>query len=61
MDRAERSVKHLHRWFEGARVVNISTANIKSYIHARIDEGAENATVNRELAALKRMFNLGAR
>ena len=27
----------------------------------RLEEGAENATVNRELAALKRIFNLGAK
>lgn len=60
LDRPERSVKRLRRWFEGVKAVNINTASIKSYIQARIDEGAENASVNRELAALKRMFNLGA-
>jgi integrase len=31
---------------------------VARYIDARQHEGAENATINRELAALKRMFNL---
>ena len=33
---------------------------INAYIESRLDEGAANATINRELAALKRMLNLGA-
>lgn len=59
--RAERSVNHLKESFEGAKVANITTPRINAYIQKRLDEGAENATVNRELAALKRIFNLGAR
>ncbi len=58
--RAERSVKHLNEFFEGNRAVDITTPRIKEYIEKRIEEGAENATVNRELAALKRMLNLGS-
>jgi len=42
------------------RVTDIDTPRIKRYIQDRIDEGAANATINRELAALKRMLNLGA-
>jgi integrase len=59
--RAERSIKHLKEAFEGMRVVNISTPLINHYIETRIDEGAANGTINRELAALKRLLNLGAR
>jgi integrase len=32
----------------------------QQYVEKRIKEGAANATINRELAALKRMLNLGA-
>lgn len=61
-DKAERSVKkHLSRFFEGMRAADITTGNVQSYILSRQSEGAMNATINRELAALKRMFHLGAR
>jgi integrase len=56
--RAERSLKHLKTFFEGVRAVDITTDRIRAYILQRQDEGAENATINRELAALKRMFSL---
>ena len=59
--RAERSVNHLSEYFEGYRVPGISTPAINQYIELRIDEGAANATINRELSALKRMLNLGAK
>lgn len=59
--RAERSVNHLKVAFDGAKVTNITTPRIDAYIQKRLNEGAENATVNRELAALKRIFNIGAR
>ncbi len=39
-------------------MIGITTDRIKAYILQRQEEGAENATINRELAALKRMFNL---
>jgi integrase len=58
--RAERSVGHLKTYFEGLRVTQISTPKVKNYIERRLDEGAANATINRELSALKRMLNLGA-
>jgi integrase len=59
--RAERSVNHLMTAFDGMKVPAITSPRIHAYIEARLAEGAENATVNRELAALKRIFNLGAR
>ncbi len=58
IDRVELSLKHLKGFFEGVRAIDITTDRIKAYILQRQEEGAENATVNRELAALKRMFNL---
>jgi hypothetical protein len=59
--RAERSVKHLKKTFEGVRVPDITTPRIQAYIETRLDEAAANATINRELSALKRMLNLGAK
>jgi len=61
LTRAERSVSHLKEAFEGMKVTNISTPLINNYIEQRQDEGAANGTINRELAALKRIMNLGAR
>jgi integrase len=58
LDRAERSVKHLNTYFEGVRVPYITSPQINTYIEAR-QEVAANATINRELSALKTMFNLG--
>ena len=60
LDRAERSVKRLKMSFEGIRIVDIATDRVKVYIAERQEEGASNASINRELSALKRMFSLGA-
>lgn len=58
--RAERSVRHLKQFFEGMKAMDIITPKIQAYIEERLDTGAANASINRELAALKRMLNLGA-
>jgi integrase len=58
ISRAERSLKHLRAYFEGMRAIDITTDRIRAYILQRQEEKAENGTINRELAALKRMFNL---
>jgi integrase len=61
LDKAKRCVKCLKKVFEGMRATEISTANVKAYIEKRMDQGFSNASINRELSALKRMFHLGAR
>lgn len=43
---------HLTEFFEGMKVVDITTARIKAFIKIRLAEGAANATINRELAGL---------
>jgi integrase len=40
------------------RAVDITTDKVRTYIGDRQDEGMSNGEINRELAALKRMFNL---
>jgi len=59
--RAEKSTDHLRGYFEGFKVSRITTDHIQAYIEERQSEGASNATINRELSALKRMLNMGAR
>lgn len=61
-----RSIKHVERrinagltpWFRGRRLANLTTADVRAYTAHRLEHGAANATINRELAALKRMFTL---
>ena len=55
---AELSVRHLSAFFGDDRAVDITTDRIRAYIADRQQSGAANASINRELAALKRMFRL---
>jgi integrase len=59
--RAEISTRHLKRYFEGYQVPEITSPQIQAYIEHRLNKGVANATINRELMALKRMLILGAR
>lgn len=50
---------HLIPFFGNRKAVTINGAMIGDYIALRKSEGASNATVNRELEAMKRAFKLG--
>ncbi|MGE0821761.1 MAG: tyrosine-type recombinase/integrase [Candidatus Binatia bacterium] len=50
--------KHLTPFFAGRRAHEITTKDVQTYIASRQEEGARRGTINRELAALKRAFNL---
>lgn len=51
-------LRHLRESFALMRAVDITTDRIRVHVIARQEAGAKNATINRELAALKRMFTL---
>jgi len=55
-----RTERQLKPFFAGLRVAEITTERVRAYRAKRESEGASNGSVNRELAALKRMFNLAA-
>jgi integrase len=46
------------QFFGGYRAVNITTQDVRVYIEKRQRAGLANGTINRELAALSRMFQL---
>ena len=57
---ARKSLSQLHyhlrtvmRRLEGLRAVEVDTVLTRHYIHQRQDEGAANATINRELTAIR--------
>jgi len=50
---------HLKPMFGPVRTLEVGTTMLGRYVDTRQREGAKNATINRELALLKRMFRLG--
>ncbi len=50
---------HLRPFFGILRAIDVTSEMLARYVDARQQQGAKNATINRELAALKRMFRLG--
>jgi len=57
-DLKRRITKYLLPFFGGVRASAISTADVRRYILLRQQAGASNATINREIAALRRAFLL---
>jgi integrase len=53
--------KHVLPFFVNRRAQSISAADVQAYVLDRQEHHAANAQINRELAALKRAFNLGIR
>ncbi|HEY4930058.1 MAG TPA: site-specific integrase [Terriglobales bacterium] len=58
-DVKERWELHLKPFFGELRAMDVSSTLIDQYVDERQQEDAANATINREMAALKRMFRLG--
>ena len=50
---------HLEPFFGSTRAANVGTDSLAAYISRRKGEKAANATINRELALLRRAFTLG--
>ena len=59
LKRVQWSIGCLKKSFQGMRATDITTDKIKAHIEKRMKEGLSNASINRELAVLKRMFSLG--
>ena len=57
----ERHIARLTVSFGGCRMAEITTADLERHQAARLKAGASVATVNRELAAFRRMFRLAKR
>ena len=60
LSRAQRIVGRLLKAFGRYRANAITTPKINEYIKKRLEEGAANGTVNRDLSALRRIFNIAA-
>jgi integrase len=59
--RVKGALRNLGAFFADSRAVDITEDRLKSYIVHRQRQKAANATINRELAALKRAFHLAGR
>ena len=57
-DVGRRTRLHLAPVFGRRRLATLTTSHIRTYIESRQTAGAANASINRELAVLKRMFSL---
>jgi hypothetical protein len=53
--------KHVLPYFTSRRAHEVTTADIQAYTKERQEAGASNAEINRELALLKRAYNLACR
>ena len=55
---AEGRLAHLHRFFSHRKIASIGPADVEKFQTARQQAGASNATVNRDVAVLRRMLRL---
>ena len=58
VERALHADKRLREFFGAFRASRVETATLHSYVKHRRTAGVSNATINRELALLRRAFNL---
>ncbi len=61
IDRVDLSRRHLLHYFRGHSAASVTGADIPRYADRRLNEKAAPATINRELAALRRAFSLAVR
>jgi len=62
LTRFKHARKHLDLWFAGMRAVRMTNKTnnpILNYRNSRIEDGASNGTINRELSYLRQMLRLG--
>jgi len=57
--RAKQHVENLRPHFRGYKAHDITTSTINDFIDKQQGKGMSNATINRQLSALRRMFNCG--
>lgn len=58
LDEVDDRFAHLKRFFAGRRIATVNPSDITRYVLARQAERASNATINRDLAVLRRMLRL---
>ncbi len=61
LDRLELSLAHLEGYFGACRALAITSDRVTAYERERLEAGAKRSTVNAELAALRRAFNLAVK
>jgi integrase len=61
LSRVEDAVGHLREFFVDSKAIDITEDRLSAYVVHRQDQEAANATINRELAALKRGFRLAGK
>jgi integrase len=61
INRVGDALNHLAGFFAEARAIDITTDRVTAYVAERQEDGAAAATINRELAALRRAFRLARR
>ena len=61
LDRLEISLAHLEAYFGACRALAITSDRVTAYERERLETGAARSTVNAELAALRRAFNLAVK